>query len=101
MDQALVEPFQRPAIATRSFEARCGLLGDRECTERAPRRLTPRVRQATRRQTAGIAELDDRHPRGLAQSLIARLATCQWGRERHHVCITGPTGMGTTGLGWA
>ena len=32
---------------------------------------------------------------------MARLTTCQWGREHHHVFITGPTGMGKTWLGCA
>jgi DNA replication protein DnaC len=101
MYQALVEPLQMPDIAPLTFEERFGLLVDRECTERAHRRLTTRVRQAKRRQTACIEDLDDRHPRGWDKSLIARLATCQWVRERHHVFITGPTGIGKTWLGCA
>ena len=32
---------------------------------------------------------------------MTRLATCQGGREHHNVFITGPTGMGKTGLGCA
>jgi DNA replication protein DnaC len=32
---------------------------------------------------------------------MARLATCQWVRERHNVLITGPTGIGKTWLGCA
>ena len=52
MYQALVEPLQMPDIAPLTFEERFGLLVDRECTERAHRRLTTRVRQAKRRQTA-------------------------------------------------
>jgi DNA replication protein DnaC len=101
MYQALVEQLQMPDIATLTFEERFGLLVDRECTAREHRRLTTRVRQAKLRQTACIEDLDDRHPRGLDKSLIARLATCQWVRERHNVLITGPTGIGKTWLGCA
>jgi DNA replication protein DnaC len=101
MYQALVEPLQMPDIATLTFEERFGLLVDRECTERENRRLTTRLRQAKLRQTACIEALDYRHPRGLDKSLIARLATCQWVRERHNVLITGPTGIGKTWLGCA
>ena len=101
MYQALVEPLQMPDSATLTFEERFGLLVDRECTEREHRRLTTRLRQAKLRQTACIEDLDDRHPRGLAKSLIARLGTCQWVRERHNVLITGPTGIGKTWLGCA
>jgi DNA replication protein DnaC len=99
--QALVEQLRMPDIATLTFEERFGLLVDRECTEREHRRLTTRLRQAKRRQTACIEDLDDRPPRGLEKSLITSLATCQWVRERHHVFITSPTGMGKTWLGWA
>jgi DNA replication protein DnaC len=101
MSQALVEQLQMPDIATLTFEERFGLLVDRACTEREHRRLTTRLRQAKLRQTACIEDLDYRHPRGLDKSLIARLATCQWVRERHNVLITGPTGIGKTWLGCA
>src|SRR5205823_10654774 len=96
MAHALVEQLQRAAIAALSFEARCGRLVDRARTERATRRLTTRWRQAQLRQTAGSEALASRHPRGLATSLMTRLAPCQWGREPHRVCIAGPTGMGPT-----
>jgi DNA replication protein DnaC len=88
-------------IAALSFEDRFGLLVDRELTERDTRRLTTRWRQAKLRQTACIEEIDDRHPRGLAKAVLARLATCQWVREPHNVFITGPTGIGKTWLGGA
>lgn len=101
MSQALVAQLQGPAITTRTVEERCGRLVDRECTAREHRRLTTRLRPAKRRQTAGREDLDDRHPRGLEKSSLARLATCPWVRERHTVFITGPTGMGKTWLGCA
>jgi DNA replication protein DnaC len=101
MYQALVEQLQMPDIAALTFEERCGLLVDRELTERENRRLTTRLRQAKLRQTACIEDIDYRHPRGLDKALMARLATCQWVRERHNVFITGPTGIGKTWLGCA
>jgi DNA replication protein DnaC len=88
-------------IAALSGEERCGLWVDRALTERDTRRLTTRVRQATRRQTAGIEALDDRHPRGLDKAWITRLATCQWVRAHHPVLSTGPTGSGNTWRGCA
>ena len=101
MYQALIEQRQVPDMAALTFEERLGLLVDRELTERENRRLTTRLRQAKRRQTACIEDIDSRHPRGLAKALLARLATCQWVRERHNVFITGPTGMGQPWLGCA
>jgi DNA replication protein DnaC len=97
MSQALVEQLQRADLAALSFEERFGLLVDRELTERDTRRLTTRLRQAQLRQTACIEEIAYRYPRGLAKALLARLATCQWVRERHNGLLTGPTGIGKTG----
>ena len=94
MYHALVEQLHMADITALSFEERFGLLVDRELTERDNRRLTTRLRQAKLRQTACIEDIDYRHPRGLDKTLMARLATCQWVRERHNVLITGPTGIG-------
>ena len=101
MYHAFVEQIQMADIAALSFEERFGLLVDRERTESDTRRLTTRVRQAKLRQTDCIEDIDYRHPRGLDKTLMARLATCQWVRERHNVLITGPTGIGKTWLGCA
>jgi DNA replication protein DnaC len=101
MSHALAEQLPMSDIATLSFEERFGLLVDRELTERDNRRLTTRLRQAKLRQTACIEDIDYRHPRGFDKTLMARLATCQWVRERHNVLITGPTGIGKTWLGCA
>jgi DNA replication protein DnaC len=101
MYHALVEQLQMADIGALSFEERFGLLVDRELTERDTRRLTTRLRQAKLRQTACIEDTDYRHPRGLDKALMARLATCQWIRERHNGLITGPTGIGKTWLGCA
>ena len=101
MYQALVEQLRMPDITALTFEERFGLLVDRELTERETRRLTTRLRQAKLRQTACIEAIDYRHPRGLDKALMARLATCQWVRDRHNVLITGPTGIGKTWLGCA
>jgi DNA replication protein DnaC len=101
MYHALVEQLQMADIGALSFEERFGLLVDRELTERDTRRLTTRLRQAKLRQTACIEDTDYRHLRGLDKALMARLATCQWIRERHNGLITGPTGIGKTWLGCA
>jgi hypothetical protein len=58
MDHALVEQLQRSDSAALSFAERFGLLVDRARTARDNRRLTTRLRQATRRQTACIEDMD-------------------------------------------
>ena len=70
MYQALLEQTQMPEIAELRFEARLGLLGDRELTAREDRRLKSRLHQAKLRQTASIEDIDYRHPRGLDKALM-------------------------------
>lgn len=101
MVQALIEQLKMPEITELSFDERFGLLVDREITHREDRRLTNRLHQAKLRQSACIEDIDYRHPRGLDKSVITRLATCQWVRDRHNVLITGPTGIGKTWLACA
>jgi DNA replication protein DnaC len=101
MVQALMEQLKMPEITELSFDERLGLLVDREITHRDDRRLTNRLRTAKLRQNACIEDVDYRHPRGLDKSVITRLATCQWVRDRHNVLITGPTGIGKTWLACA
>ena len=101
MAKAFSEQMDLPESQTRSFEARLGLLVDREMTVRRDRRLTTRVRQATWRLSASAEDIDYRHPRGLDTALLLRLVSCQWVHERHNVLITGPTGIGNTWLACA
>ena len=101
MVQALREQMDMPDIDALSFEERLGLLVDREVTERDQRRLKTRLRSAKLRVSACVEDIDYRHPRGLDKSMMAKLATCQWIRERRNVLITGPTGIGKTWLACA
>jgi DNA replication protein DnaC len=101
MVQALSEQMTMPDSTALSFEERLGLLVDREMTERDNRRLKTRLHKAKLRQSACLEDLDYRPPRGLEKSLMMRLALCQWVRDRHHVLITGPTGIGKTWIACA
>jgi len=94
MAKALSEQMDLPESQALSFEERLGLLVDREMTVRSDRRLTTRLRQAQWRLSASLEDIDYRHPRGLDTARMLRLASCQWVHERHHVLITGPTGIG-------
>jgi DNA replication protein DnaC len=101
MAKALSEQMGMPESTALSVEERLGLLVDREMTERSDRRLTTRLRQAKLRLNACLEDLDYRSPRGLDKSLVLRLASCQWVKERHNVLITGPTGVGKTWIACA
>jgi DNA replication protein DnaC len=96
MAQALAEQLQTRAADDLSFEARLGLLVDREATERDNRKLASLLRKANLRQKASLEDLDYKHPRGLDKSLMLSLASGSWLAEHRHVCVTGATGVGKT-----
>jgi len=62
----------------RSFEERLGLLVDREAAERNARRLVPRLKLASLRQSACDGAVDLRTPRGLDRAALAHLVNGAW-----------------------
>jgi DNA replication protein DnaC len=101
MSTALREQLDLPEIHTLGFEARLGLLVDRELTLREDRRLQTRLRQAKLKHSACLEDLDDTTPRGLDRGLVTQLATGQWIREGLNCLVLGPTGVGKTWLACA
>jgi DNA replication protein DnaC len=102
MADAVVELQNMPDAAELPREDWLGLLVDREATSRENRRLARRLREARLRQTAAVVEdTDFRAPRGLDRTLFLRLASCQWIRDRQHLVIVGPTGIGKSWIACA
>jgi DNA replication protein DnaC len=101
MATALIEQANTADIEALDFEARLGLLVDREMTYRDSRRLTSRLRRAKLRHNACVEDINFRARRGLDRALITSLATCQWVKEHLNVLITGDTGIGKSWLACA
>jgi len=94
MARALAEQLHLPDIQSLSFDERLGLLVDRECTERAGRRLSRRLKAAHLKQTASMVDIDYRRTRGLDRKLMLALSSADWVRRHQNVIVTGPTGVG-------
>jgi len=94
----LAEPARKDAL---TFAERFGMMVDREWTEREARRLKLRLTKSKLREPACIEDVDYKHPRGLDRSVMQRLASCQWVRERENVILTGTSGLGKTWLACA
>ncbi len=102
---AMAEAFEQQLgsgeHAKLSFEERVGLLVDCEWTAREQRKLTRRLRSAKLRHSASLENVNFKHPRGLNRQQVLSLGSCSWIQERHHVVITGPTGIGKSFLACA
>jgi DNA replication protein DnaC len=94
--QAYEEQQQHPQSADLSFDERLALLVERQWLWKENRALATRLAYAHLKQTASLAEIDYRHPRGLHRATLEQLATGQWIAQHLTCLITGPTGTGKT-----
>ncbi len=102
MATAFEEQQNQAATQSLSFEERLGLLVDRECTYRDNKRLERLLKIARLKHgSACLEDIDHRAGRGLDQSRMATLGSCDWIRSQHNLLITGPTGGGKTWLACA
>lgn len=90
------------SIQNASFEDRFGLLVDVEYTTRKNNRKARLIKNATFDQPqANVHDINYTSGRKLNKSLIERLSTCEYIREKHNVIITGATGSGKSYLSCA
>lgn len=102
MATALAEQQSQASIDQLGFEERLGLLVEREASERDSRLLTARLRRAKLRFPDAVPEdIDYRSARGLDRTLLARLLTGEWVRDRQNVILVAPTGLGKSWLACA
>lgn len=79
------------------FEDRLALLVDAETVSRRNNAVKRRLNQSNlSEKQASIEEIEYYEDRKLDKGQIARLATCQYIRENHHIVIRGATGAGKT-----
>ena len=87
--------------AASTFEARLGLMIDREVTERENKRLVARLKFAALRQAAVVEDVDLRTPRGIERAFFAKLVDGDWIARKQNLLITGPTGVGKSWIACA
>src|SRR5207245_2887911 len=75
-----------------------GLLTDAEWVSREDRKLTARLKAAKLKLPACVEDVDYRHPRGLAKTLLLDLGTSRWVAAHQTVILTGATGLGKSYL---
>lgn len=78
------------------FEERLQLLTDSEVQDRDQRKQQRLLKAAKFKLAANAREIDYQHPRGLKQSVIASLLSCDWIHKAQNLLLTGPCGSGKT-----
>jgi DNA replication protein DnaC len=91
-----------PSMNEMAFEERFGLLVDAEWSARKSNRLRRLIRNANYAiSNACIEDIAYHADRKLDKTMIARLASCSYIHENHHIIIMGATGVGKTYLACA
>lgn len=101
MADAFRTQMENTTTSQLSFEERFGMLVDQQWLWKENRALSHRLRSAKLKERGVIEDIDYQHPRGLDRKLMRSLATSDWVRQKHHVLLIGPTGIGKTWLGCA
>ena len=71
---------------------------ERELAHRNLRSYRAHLRRAQLRVQADLHDVNCREGRGISRTLLTQLGTGDWIRNAHHLCITGPSGVGKTFL---
>jgi DNA replication protein DnaC len=95
MADQFIEQMNQPNIQELSFDERFGMLVDYEHNTRKNNRRTRLIKNATFDQVqAHIGDINYSASRKLDKTLMTRLATCAFIKEKHNVIIMGATGAG-------
>lgn len=98
---ALEEQRRQTQVTELDFEARLGLLVERQWSWKENRSLASRLKSAQLKIAASLEDIDYRHPRALKRAQIEQLRASKWIQEKRNCLITGPAGIGKTYLACA
>jgi DNA replication protein DnaC len=101
MAEAFNEQLTQPDLDRLSFEERFGIIVDRQWTWKENYRMQRYLKQAKLKIVACVEDIDYKTPRGIDQSVMMSLISCDWIRQHQNIIITGPTGAGKTFLACA
>ena len=101
MADAFADQIKQPDMDKLSFAERFGLIVDRQWTWKENNRMERYLKNARMKLDACVEDIDYKTPRGIDQSVMMSLISCDWVRRHHNIIITGPTGAGKTFLACA
>jgi len=98
MAEAFSDQIKQPDMDRLSFTERFGLIVDRQWTWKENNRMERYLKNARMKLDACVEDIDYKTPRGIDQSVMMSLISCDWVKRHHNIIITGPTGAGKTFL---
>jgi DNA replication protein DnaC len=101
MAEAFTDHLKQPDMDKLSFAERFGLIVDRQWTWKENNRMERYLKNARMKLNACVEDIDYKTPRGIDQSVMMSLISCDWVKRHHNIIITGPTGAGKTFLACA
>jgi DNA replication protein DnaC len=101
MAEAFSDQINQPDLDKLTFAERFGLIVDRQWTWKENNRMERYLKNARMKINACVEDVDYKTPRGIDQSVMMSLISCDWVKRHHNIIITGPTGAGKTFLACA